>query len=42
MTTYETIYKQVMESGIKPYSFNWEMVDSFYASRIMNGFNNIQ
>lgn len=41
LSTYETLYKQVMESGIKPYSFNWEMVDNFYASRILNGFNNI-
>lgn len=42
MATYDTLYKQIMESGVKPYSFSWEMVDSFYASRIMNGFNNIQ
>lgn len=42
ISTYDTLYKKVMESGVKPYSFNWEMVDSFYASRIMNGFNNIQ
>ena len=40
--TYDTVYKNVMESGIKPYSFNWEMVDNFYASRILNGFNNIR
>lgn len=42
MDTYNTLYKQIMESGIKPYSFNWELVDNFYASRILNGFNNIQ
>ena len=42
MDTYDTLYQKIMESGIKPYSFNWEMVDNFYASRILNGFNNIQ
>ena len=42
MATYDTVHKQVMESGVKPYSFNWEMVNNFYASRILNGFNNIQ
>ena len=42
VSTYETIYKNVMQSGVKPYSFNWELVDNFYASRIMNGFNNIK
>lgn len=40
--TYNKLYKDIMDSGIKPYSFNWELVDNFYASRILNGFNNIQ
>lgn len=42
MATYDTLCKNVMQSGVKPYSFNWEMVDNFYASRILNGFHNIR
>ncbi len=38
--TYNTLYKQIMQSGVKPYSFNWEFVNKHYASRILNGFNN--
>lgn len=38
--TYETIAKSLMESGVKPYSFEWEMVDSSYATRLLQGFNN--
>lgn len=38
--TYETIHTQLIESGMKPYSFNWEMVDSAYATKLLNGFNN--
>lgn len=42
MSTYDTLYTQIMQSGVKPYSFNWELVDNYYASRILNGFNNIK
>ena len=38
--TYDTIHKQLIESGMKPYSFGWEMVDASYATRLLNGFNN--
>ena len=38
--TYDTIHKQLLESGMKPYSFGWEMVDASYATRLLNGFNN--
>lgn len=38
--TYTTIYNNLLESGMKPYSFDWEMVDGAYATRLINGFNN--
>ena len=38
--TYETIWQQLRYSGVKPYSFDWEMVDSDYANRLINGINN--
>lgn len=39
--TYDTVYNSLIESGMKPYSFGWEMVDGAYATRLLNGFNNI-
>lgn len=38
--SYDTVYARLRESGVKPYSFGWEMVDSSYATRLLNGFNN--
>ncbi len=38
--TYDKIYNSLIESGMKPYSFDWEVVDSSYATRLLNGFNN--
>ncbi len=38
--SYDTVYRQLRESGVKPYSFGWEAVDSSYATRLLNGFNN--
>lgn len=38
--TYDTINTQLRESGVKPYSFGWEMVDPSYATKLLNGFNN--
>ena len=38
--TYIVIWASLKESGVKPYSFSWEDVDSIYATRLMNGFNN--
>lgn len=38
--TYDKIYDSLIESGMKPYSFDWEMVDAAYATRLLNGFNN--
>lgn len=38
--TYNVINKQLRESGVKPYSFGWEMVDPSYATKLLNGFNN--
>lgn len=40
MSSYDTVYKSLIESGMKPYSFDWEVVDSAYATRLLNGFNN--
>ena len=38
--SYDTVYKNLLESGMKPYSFGWEIVDPTYATRLLNGFNN--
>lgn len=40
VSTYDTVYTSLIESGMKPYSFGWEMVDGAYATRLLNGFNN--
>lgn len=40
VNSYETVYKSLLESGMKPYSFDWEIVDSTYATKLINGFNN--
>lgn len=40
METYNTIWQQLRESGVKPYSFDWEMVNAEYADRLINGINN--
>ncbi len=37
--TYDTIDEQLRVSGVKPYSFGWEMVDAAYAAKLLNGFN---
>lgn len=38
--TYNTIHTQLIQSGMKTYSFGWEMVDASYATKLLNGFNN--
>lgn len=38
--TYATVEKSLRESGMKLYSFDWEIVDAAYATRLLNGFNN--
>lgn len=38
--TYDTLWTQLRESGVKPYSFDWERVDAAYATKLLNGFNN--
>ncbi len=38
--SYDTIYTQLINSGMKPYSFDWERVNSAYATKLLNGFNN--
>lgn len=38
--TYDSIDKQVQISGIKPYSFDWELIDADYAAKVFNGLNN--
>ena len=39
-SSYDEISKQLLYSGAKPYSFDWEMVDSDYASALLDGLNN--
>ncbi len=41
LSTYETIWQQLRYSGVKPYSFGWEMVDAEYATKLINGINNL-
>ena len=38
--SYDTVYSQLIISGMKPYSFEWEIVNSAYATKLLNGFNN--
>lgn len=38
--TYDTVNNSLLESGMKPHSYSWEMVDGAYATRLLNGFNN--
>lgn len=38
--TYDTIDASLRESGVKPYSFEWEIVDASYATKLLQGFNN--
>lgn len=40
LETYKTVDDSLRESGVKPYSFGWEMVDSAYATKLLNGANN--
>ena len=40
LVTYSTVYESLLQSGMKPYSFGWELVDAGYATRLLNGFNN--
>lgn len=40
METYNTLWTQLRESGVKPYSFDWERVNSSYATKLLNGYNN--
>lgn len=40
MSTYETLYSEIKKSGVKYKSFNFEEVDTEYASKMINGMNN--
>lgn len=40
LETYKTVWQSLIESGVKPYSFDWERVDGTYATRLLNGYNN--
>lgn len=39
--SYDEIAHELKLSGVKPYSFNWEIVDADYASALLKGINNI-
>lgn len=41
LSTYDTLWQQLRYSGVKPYSFGWEMVDGDYATGLIGGMNNI-
>lgn len=38
--SYDSVWQSLRESGVKPYSFDWERVDGAYATKLLNGFNN--
>lgn len=40
LESYNSVYESLIQSGMKPYSFDWEIVDPAYATRLVNGFNN--
>lgn len=40
LQTYNTVWQELRNSGVKPYSFDWEMVNSDYADKLINGINN--
>lgn len=40
MDTYNTVFKSLKESGVKNYSFDWEIVDADYAATLLRGSNN--
>lgn len=40
MQTYNTIRDALAQSGVKYKSFDWEVVDTDYASRLLNGMHN--
>ena len=41
MKTYDTIREALRQSGVKYKSFDWEIVDTDYASQLLNGMHNI-
>lgn len=40
-SSYDTVHAELAASGVKPYSFNWELVDINYAAALINGINNM-
>lgn len=40
LETYETVKTQLCATGVKLYSFDWEIVDTAYSSRLLAGVNN--
>jgi len=40
MSTYDTLKNEIKMSGVKDYSFDWEIVDTNYASGLLTGMNN--
>lgn len=40
MQSYDTVKEQLRQSGVKYKSFDWEIVDSDYAAKLLRGVNN--
>ncbi len=40
LSSYETIKEQLRQSGVKYYSFDWEMIDIDYGASLLRGINN--
>ncbi len=40
MLTYDTVCTQLCQTGVKMYSFDWEIVDIDYSSKLLSGVNN--
>ena len=40
LDSYNAVWEQLRASGVKPYSFAWERVNSSYATKLLQGYNN--
>lgn len=40
LESYNQVWEQLKASGVKPYSFFWERVNSSYATKLLQGYNN--
>ena len=41
LDSYNAVWEQLRNSGVKPYSFTWERVNSSYATKLLQGYNTV-